>query len=106
MANKNINYIGSFPNSVIKFIEYLKSNRNILRVILFGSRVHADFNEKSDFDIAIEFKFPNSTEFLKIKDFVHYQFNSLYYISLVDYNNSPEKLKQIIKDTGVTIYEY
>lgn len=106
MANNIKKHIYIFPNSVSNFIEYLKSNNSILRIILFGSRVHADFNEKSDFDIAIEFKLPNYTEFIRIKDFADNRLNSLYYISLVDYNNSPKKLKQIIKDTGVTIYEY
>jgi uncharacterized protein len=94
-----------FPESVSNIINNLKSIKSIHRLILFGSRVHDDSEEKSDFDIAVDLGIQSHLEFLKIKDRIENENNSLYFISLVDYNSSPKNLKDIINKSGVLIYE-
>ena len=95
----------AFPESVSNIINNMKSIKNIHRLIIYGSRVHDDFKDKSDFDIAVDFWSQSHFEFLKLKDRVENEYKSLYFISLVDYNNSPKKLKEIINKRGIIIYE-
>jgi len=97
--------IANFPLTVSNIIEKIESRESIYRIIIYGSRVHNDFKAKSDFDIAVDFWEPSHFEFLRLKDEVENDYKSLYFISIVDYNSSPNKLKDIINKKGIIIYE-
>ena len=103
---QNLNKISPLPDSILEYLKLLVINNNIKRLILFGSRVFGDFDPKSDIDLAIEFKASYNHEFIQINDFVKNHLHSLFYLSLVDFNNSPERLKNKIINEGVILYEH
>lgn len=102
----NTERLDSLPKNIISFLYELSRHENIRKLIVFGSRVHGDYNSKSDIDLAIEFLNNNETEIFKLIDFMESNLKSLLFLSLVDFNKSPEKLKQKILKEGVKIYEY
>ncbi|PWH81231.1 nucleotidyltransferase domain-containing protein [Brumimicrobium oceani] len=86
-------------------METLAKNRNVERIIVFGSRARDDYEEFSDIDLAIDC--PNMTKYdwLKLKEFVTYDLNIFIRISLVPYHLNPTELKERIITNGITIYE-
>lgn len=73
-------------------------------MILFGSRAFGDHGERSDIDIAISGAKLTFDDWAFIKD-TTYHARSLYWISVVNLERNPEKLRQRVLETGVKIYE-
>lgn len=96
--------ISPIPFEIISFLERLILNEKIERIILFGSRAIGDYEDYSDFDIAIDAPKISKYEWLKIKEYSIYDLKTIYRVSLVNYSTNPDNLKESINQKGVIIY--
>lgn len=96
--------ISPLPFEIISFLEKLILNEKIERIIVFGSRAIGDYEDYSDFDIAIDAPKISKYEWLKIKEYSIYDLRTIYRVSLVNYSTNPDNLKESINQKGKTIY--
>lgn len=88
------------------FTEISKKNPQIQQVLLFGSRARGDFQEKSDFDVAIFGQIDFSTE-MKILNEVE-EWNFVYKVDLVFFDKlSNQTFKEnILKDGKIIVNKF
>lgn len=78
---------------------------NPLKIILFGSRSKGYSCKGSDFDIAVDTaELPDRKKIRNIKELLD-DVSGLYTIDLSLFNNFNDDFKEIILNTGKTIYE-
>lgn len=94
----------NIPASVWTFICDLVQHPNITKIILFGSRAFGDHEERSDVDIAISGVELTNDDWIRLRDKAT-NTRSLYWISLVNLERNPAKLRSRIYETGLVIYE-
>jgi len=87
------------------FIEELSMNRNVEKIILFGSRSRDDYENYSDIDLAVECPKMPKFEWLKLKEYVTFDLNIFIRISLVPYHLNPKVIKNRILNAGIILYE-
>jgi predicted nucleotidyltransferase len=92
------------PISVQRVIEDLVLFYPIDRLVLFGSRAVGDFEERSDFDIAVFSQSLCKGQFSKLK-LDAAESRTLYWVSLVHFESNPPALQRRILEQGITIYE-
>ena len=86
---------------VLKQIIDLAQKRNIIKVILFGSRARGDFKKKSDIDLAVLGQ--NIAEFSFDVDELT---DTLLKYDIIDLNsNISDELLKNIQNEGIIIYE-
>lgn len=102
---KNLDLVSPLDNAVLDFIEKLTRDDNVEKLVVFGSRSKSDYERYSDLDLAVKFLKINNMKWLKYKEFLTYDINTTIKISLVDYINNPQKLREAIDNNGVVIYE-
>ena len=87
-------------------VEFLKDPQfQVEKIILFGSRAKKEHKEFSDIDIAIvtKQKLDIRTK-RKIKDKIE-ELSGIYSVDLIFLEQTSNEFKEIIKETGITIYE-
>jgi uncharacterized protein len=75
------------------------------RVWLFGSRARGDNFERSDIDLAVEAPGIDPYDWLKITLDFEDEAPTLLLIDLVRFEDTPEVLREQIRDEGIVIYE-
>ena len=90
------------PKSVSAVLQEIGQDPKVEELILFGSRAFGDHQSGSDVDVAIKGDLTRE-EWISIKDIAN-QGRSLYWISLVHLNTSPQELRNRIVATGTTLY--
>ncbi len=87
-------------------VEFLKDPQfQVEKIILFGSRAKKENKKFSDIDIAIvtKQKLDIRTK-RKIKDKIE-ELSGIYSVDLIFLEQTSNEFKEIIKETGITIYE-
>lgn len=87
-------------------VEFLKDPQfQVEKIILFGSRAKKEHKKFSDIDIAIvtKQKLDIRTK-RKIKDKIE-ELSGIYSVDLIFLEQTSNEFKEIIKETGITIYE-
>lgn len=84
-----------------RLIEYFNKNKNIKKVILFGSRAKGIYKANSDIDICIDFQGNyKGTIALEIDELV-----GIYSCDIVFMDSLNEEIERQINRAGITIYE-
>jgi predicted nucleotidyltransferase len=92
-------------NKKINSIIDLLKNKDVRRVILFGSRARGENRKNSDIDLCVEFK--NNLSFRekrKLKEELE-SLTGLYSLDLIFYDEIDEKFKAHILKQGRLLYE-
>ncbi len=92
------------PISVQRVIDELVELYPIDKLVLFGSRAVGDFEERSDFDIAVFSQTLCRKKFSRLR-LDAADSRTLYWVSLVHFETNPQALQQRILEQGITIYE-
>ena len=93
--------IANLPNKIVERIRIFARERNVAKVILFGSRARGTNGERSDVDIAAV-----GGDFGAFYRDVQERIDSLLSFDVVNLSSSAsDELKQEIERDGVTIYE-
>lgn len=85
-------------------VDVLKKYLNPEKVILFGSRAKKKNSDSSDFDFAVDSEKVDIRTYRKIKEEIE-GFSGLYKIDIVFLCDLDEGFKDIIHETGKTVYE-
>ncbi len=94
----------NIPESVIRFLRALVVSPLIKRIILFGSRAVGDNDSRADVDIAISAPTFGRMQFARLR-VAAYEAQTLYWVSLIHLEETPETLRKRIEQQGVTIHE-
>ncbi len=93
--------IANLPNKIVERIRTFARERNVAKVILFGSRARGTNGERSDVDIAAV-----GGDFGAFYRDVQERIDSLLSFDVVNLSSSAsDELKKEIERDGVTIYE-
>jgi predicted nucleotidyltransferase len=76
----------------------------IERLILFGSRAAGDADPRADVDLALSAPRLTRPQFARLRVDA-YEAPTLYWISLVHLEATPERLRERIEIQGIVIYE-
>lgn len=101
---RDLHKISPLSEEVVSFLVSMAKNRNVNKIIVFGSRAFGDYETYSDLDLAVDAPTIAKTEWLKLKEYVTYDLRASIKISLVHYSTNPVKLKDRITQTGIVIY--
>jgi len=101
---RNLDQISPLPDEIISFLNDVTLNKDIERILVFGSRAHDDYETYSDIDLAIDAPNISKIEWLKLREYVTYDLRTVLKISLVHYSTNPINLKERIINTGKEIY--
>jgi predicted nucleotidyltransferase len=93
----------NIPPSARRVLSELSTNCCIDSLILFGSRAVGDHEDGSDVDVAVCGANISRLQWARLRN-TAYESKTLYWISLVHYDNNPSLLKFRIQETGVEIY--
>jgi predicted nucleotidyltransferase len=93
----------NIPESVRAFLKILEAHPRVEEIILFGSRAIGDHRERSDVDLAIRGSLLSPEDWTVLKGEAS-NAESLYWISLVDFDRSPSPIQSRIRTLGKTIY--
>jgi predicted nucleotidyltransferase len=85
-------------------VSVLKEHLDPEKIILFGSRAKKKNSGTSDFDFAVDSKKVDIREYRKIKEKIE-KFSGLYEIDVVFFSELDEDFKNIVLETGKTLYE-
>lgn len=85
-------------------IEIVKENVNPERIYIFGSRAKGTAFSYSDFDIGVDANIPDIIKLEKLKEKID-EISGLYSVDIVFMKDIENDFKDIIKKTGVIIYE-
>ena len=100
------NRFGITEKSYNYIVSYLKTNPNIEKVILFGSRAKGNYKRGSDIDLAIKGKESSPELAIDIESFINEEIPVPYTVDVVDYNSLKKKeLKEHIDRVGVLFYQ-
>ena len=94
----------TLPKSVLNFIEWLENLPDVQQMILFGSRAVGDNDERADVDLAISAHSLDRKKFARLR-VEAYETRTLYWISLMHLEQTPNVLRKRIIEQGVVIYE-
>lgn len=72
-------------------------------IVLFGSRARGDFNDRSDYDIAV--KGISELGYAKALDAIENNQITLLKIDFLRYDDLPESYKNSVDQEGVVLYE-
>ncbi len=99
------NILFGLPKDVIDLIvSVVCYNKNIEKIVLFGSRAKGNFKKGSDIDIALFSESLEYDELLKIKSEVS-ELPQPYTVDIVDFNKiKNEELKEHILRVGITLF--
>ena len=75
------------------------------KIVLFGSRARCDHRDNSDFDLAIEWIKPQSTEVLQLKSQLIELPLTLYKVDLIDLNNVGNNYQYEISHEGRILWQ-
>lgn len=103
-SNKLQGYEMDIPSSVENVIKELVNRYPIDKLVLFGSRAVGDYEDRSDFDIAVFSKSLCRGKFSKLR-LDAAESRTLYWVSLVHFESNPAVLQQRILEQGIIIYE-
>lgn len=92
------------PESVLRFLTAIAADPRIERIDIFGSRAVGDNDERADCDVALHAPELTRTQFARLRVDAS-ETRSLYWISLVHFDRTPEELQRRIVNQGITIYE-
>lgn len=87
-----------------KIVSVLKKYLNPDRIILFGSRGKGKFYKNSDFDLAVDAKKPVYKDERKMLEEID-TLIGLYSVDIVYLNTINEQFKDIVLESGITVYE-
>ena len=94
----------NIPRSARDLIRWLSSLPEIERIILFGSRAVGDNDPRADIDLALSAPSLNRWQFARLRVRA-FECRSLYWISLVHLEETPDTLRERIHQQGVILYE-
>lgn len=94
----------SLPASVDRFIARLTTKSQIEQIAIFGSRAVGDNDDRADCDVALYAPELSRAEFARLRVEAS-ETRSLYWISLVHFDRTPEPLRERIRNQGITIYD-
>ena len=94
----------NIPESVIRFLRFLTVSTAIDRIVLFGSRAFGDNDPRADVDIAVSAPTLNRLRFARFR-VAAYEARTLYWVSLVHLEETPEVLRKRIEEQGVILYD-
>jgi uncharacterized protein len=98
------NHSVSLPQSVVQFLTAIAADPRIERIAIFGSRAVGDNDERADCDVALYAPELTRAQFARLRVNAS-ESRSLYWISLVHFEHTPELLQERIVNQGITIYE-
>lgn len=99
----NIKY-GLPANAIDSIVSAIHSNKNIKKLVLFGSRAKGNFKKGSDIDLALFSTNLSHDELMKIKTNVN-ELLLPYTIDILDFNKIKNlELKEHIIRVGVTLF--
>jgi predicted nucleotidyltransferase len=100
------NRFGITEKSYNYIVSYLKTNPNIEKVILFGSRAKGNYKNGSDIDLAIKGERCSPELAIDIESYINEVIPVPYTVDVVDYNSLKKKeLKEHIDRVGVLFYQ-
>ena len=100
------NRLGITEKSYNYIVSYLKTNPNIEKVILFGSRAKGNYKNGSDIDLAIKGERCSPELAIDIESYINEVIPVPYTVDVVDYNSLKKKeLKEHIDRVGVLFYQ-
>jgi predicted nucleotidyltransferase len=85
-------------------VDVLRKHLNPQKVILFGSRAKKKNSKSSDFVFAVDSEKVDIRTYRKIKEEIE-KFSGLYKIDIVFLPDVDEDFKDIVHETGKTVYE-
>jgi predicted nucleotidyltransferase len=91
------------PRSVIPFLSELTLEPKVDQIVLFGSRAVGDHDARADVDVAVVGPLTR-LEFSALRLRSHYA-RTLYWISVVHYQQMPVALGKRVREQGVVLYE-
>ena len=104
--------MAQIPSEVIdivnKYVEIIKNDVKIEKVILYGSYAKGNYNEKSDIDLALIISGYNSNDFINMgtflldKSFVLKADLQPFPFSIEEYNN-PKGIMEEVLNTGIEL---
>lgn len=98
------NKFGLSEETVGKIYEYFRQNKDIKKVMLYGSRAKGTFSVGSDIDFAIWADSLISTA--KIQDDLN-ELSTPYHFDVINYQNITNKnLQKSIDNSGIIFYEH
>lgn len=92
------------PPSVVELLNRWAKYPEIDFILIFGSRALGDADERSDVDISISAPLISLTKWLEIKKMAE-EANTLLWISVINFENSPPELRKRNLKEGVIVYE-
>jgi len=92
------------PESARGFVRRLSSLPDIDRIILFGSRAVGDNDPRADVDLAVSAPTFDRWQFARLR-VEAFETRTLYWISLVHLEQTPDILRERIDEQGVLLYE-
>lgn len=84
--------------------ERLAETPEIERVVLFGSRARADYDPRSDIDLAIECPSASRDTWQHIRDTIE-NTRTLLFIDLVRLDTAPDASRTKVNEEGIVLYE-
>ena len=94
----------TIPPSVSAFLGVLVETSSIQRLVLFGSRAVGDHEQTADIDLAVFASSLSRSEFAGLR-VAAYEARSLYQISLIHFEQTPESLQNRILEQGICLYD-
>ncbi len=101
---RNVIAMKNIPPTVTSFISRFVEAPCVERIILFGSRAVGDNEDRADVDLAISAPTLSRIEFSTLR-IAAFDARSLYWISLVHFEQTANRLRERIINQGVLIYE-
>ncbi len=92
------------PKCVQAFLNRLVEEYPIEELLVFGSRAVGDHEPRSDFDIGVRAASIERCHFSRLRVEAA-EARTMFWISLVHLDSTPDKLKQRIQEQGVRVYE-
>ena len=92
------------PASARGFVQRLSSLPQVERIILFGSRAVGENDPRADIDLAVSAPRLNRWQFARLR-VEAFDSRTLYWISLVHLEQTPDELRERIDHQGVVLYE-
>ena len=97
--------LDNIPRSAQTFIRRLAYSPEVERIILFGSRAVGDNEARADIDLAVSAPSMNRWKFAKLRVDA-FETPTLYWISLVHLEQTPDTLLERIEQQGKVLYEH
>ncbi|MCG7334330.1 nucleotidyltransferase domain-containing protein [Sporosarcina sp. ACRSM] len=88
-----------------QIIGIANSYPEIQSVLLFGSRAHGDFTERSDIDLAVKAPELSEMKWLLLTEQVENEIDTLLKIDVVLYDHASEALREQIDECHKVIYQ-